>query len=144
MLSFAAAMVQPLRRYANFTGRSGRREFWAYSLFLFLSYLVIWVVAVSVIATDREYAGPAAGVATLGSGVFFMANFVPGLALSTRRLHDLGWSGWLLVAAMGAMLILNFIAWIGYLVVMSLPSQKGRNAYGDPPDEPVSLKDVFS
>ncbi|MBD3813893.1 MAG: DUF805 domain-containing protein, partial [Betaproteobacteria bacterium] len=112
-------MVLPLRRYTQFAGRSSRREFWWYSLFLGLGYVGIalaWGVFLAVVQPPdpEELVGW-----YLGAGAaFFLANLVPGIALSVRRLHDIGQSGWWLLAAYAAMLFLSLIGWVPYLVVM--------------------------
>ena len=48
--------------------------------------------------------------------LFFAANFVPGIALTTRRLHDMGISGALLIAIFGRLAVLNVLGWIAYMV----------------------------
>ncbi|MBD3728867.1 MAG: DUF805 domain-containing protein [Sphingomonadales bacterium] len=136
-------MVLPLRRYTQFAGRSSRREFWWYSLFLGLGYVGIalaWGVFLAVVQPPdpEELVGW-----YLGAGAaFFLANLVPGIALSVRRLHDIGQSGWWLLAAYAAMLFLSLIGWVPYLVVMSLPPQKHPNRWGLPVG-PRPLASVF-
>lgn len=134
-------MILPLRRYARFDGRSGRREFWWYSLFLALGYFLVPVLLAILFAALPGEVGVA--VVSIWIGLFFLANFVPGLAVSVRRLHDLGLSGWLLLAAYGVMLFLSIIGWIGYLVVMALPGQDRDNAYG-PVVGQQGVADVFA
>lgn len=135
-------MTLPLRRYARFEGRSGRREFWWYSLFLFLGYTVVpfaIMVPLSLAGAD-SFAGVFVAAYYL---LFFFANFIPGLALSVRRLHDLGLPGALLIVAYLVMFILNVLGWIGYMVVMALPGQDRENQYG-PPVGAQNMADVFS
>ncbi|MFN6934659.1 MAG: DUF805 domain-containing protein [Tsuneonella sp.] len=134
-------MVRPLRRYADFRGRSGRREFWWYCLFLALGYGAISIV-VLVAAAAQFPEGIIGGTAVLGYSLFFLFNLIPGLALTTRRLHDLGLSGVLLLVIFGVMLFFNVIGWIGYLIVMSLPGQVTANRWG-PPLGVQDVADVF-
>ena len=124
-------MIRPLRRYADFRGRSGRREFWWYTLFLALGYLAIAGIGVgiSIAGLDEDTLSLAMMV---GWGLFFLLNFIPGIALTTRRLHDLGQSGVLLVVIVVVLLITNVLGWLGYLVVMSLPGQATTNRWGPP------------
>lgn len=141
-------MIQPLRRYVDFSGRSGRREFWFYCLFLLLCYLAAIAIIVAV-ASAAEISNSGfnlgVGMTTLVLiGIIYVGNFVPGLALSARRLHDLGLSGWLLVAAALVIMFLNIFGWIGYMVVMALPPQKGTNAYGPPVYDEDMVADVFA
>lgn len=135
-------MILPLTRYAQFTGRSGRREFWLYSLFLVLGYIGIFAVGVALQIADEQstLVGP---VVAVGWALFFLANFVPGLALSVRRLHDVGLSGAVLIALFVAMLLLNVLGWIAYLVVMSLPPNAGPNRHGPPVGE-KNVAEVFA
>ena len=134
----------PLKRYAQFNGRSGRREFWWYSLFLALGYIVPPIL-LSLLVGMLSGGSGGFGVAALSVWwlLFFLVNFIPGLAVSVRRLHDLGLSGWLLLAAYAAMLFLSVLGWIGYLVVMALPGQARENQYGPVPGED-QLPDIFA
>ncbi len=132
-------MMVPLRRYATFEGRSAALEFWMYSLFLALGY-----IAIAVVGGILESALGGGGL-LIGSGyvIFFAVNFIPGLALTARRLHDLGLSGHFIWAIYGAMLFFSIFAWMGYLVAMSLPGKKQENAYG-PPVYGEDLSQVFN
>lgn len=127
-------MILPLRRYAQFTGRSGRREFWLYALFLALGYLAVFCAAIVVaLVVDEANADQIIGWVVMGGwGLFFAINFVPGLALTTRRLHDLGLSGALLIVIFAGLAFLNVIGWLGYMVWMSLPSKQSENRHGPP------------
>lgn len=127
-------MMRPLRRYADFRGRSGRREFWWYSLFLTLGYLGIFSAAVAIMVIREGSVDEEVVVWTMMAGwlLFFAVNFIPGLALTTRRLHDMGVSGALLIAIFAGMAILNVLGWIAYMVWMSLPGQAKPNRWGPP------------
>lgn len=139
-----AWMVLPLRRYAQFIGRSGRREFWFYSLFLVLGYLAIFCLTLVAAIVRSDPADDFVGWMIVGGwGLFFLANFVPGLALTVRRLHDMNLSGVLLVAICAALLFLNVLGWIAYLVVMSLPPRPGPNRHG-PPVQDKDMAEVFA
>ena len=131
--------VVPLRRYATFEGRSTPLEFWMYSLFLFGGYLAIFLLGAALTPLGEA---PVGVVIVGGWTLFFLANFVPGLALTARRLHDLGLSGHLLWAIVVALLFLSLLAWFGYLVVMSVPGNKAENRFG-PPVHPENIAGVF-
>lgn len=64
-----------LTKYADFSGRASRPEYWWWTLFVFVGGLVT-------------------GVVPLLGAAFSLAVFLPGLAVSARRLHDTGRSGW--------------------------------------------------
>lgn len=99
----------PFRRYADFQGRSRRMEFWMWTVFLILVYLVLSVAMFAVggsammLAQDARspeaLAGAGGGLLiVLGlMGIFWLATIIPSLAVSVRRLHDSNKSGfWLL------------------------------------------------
>ncbi len=134
-------MVLPLRRYAEFTGRSGRREFWWYSLFLALAYTAILLLGAG-LATAFE-SGRAAGITALASFALFLGTFIPGLALTVRRFHDLGVSGHMTWLVYGGMIFFSILAWFAYLVVMALPGKPVFNSYG-PPVYGEDLAGVFT
>jgi len=132
--------IVPLRRYARFEGRSAPLEFWMYSLFLAGGYLGFF--ALGVVLTPLG--GDPVGIVIVGGWtLFFLANFIPGLALTVRRLHDLGLSGHWIWAIYGALLFFSILAWIAYLVVMSLPGNKVENRFG-PPVYGEDIARVFS
>jgi|GEM_PF-3277425 len=137
-------IIRPLRHYADFRGRSGRREFWWYCLFLALGYLAVVCAAIVVaIAAEEHNAGEWIGwVLIAGWGVIFVVNFIPGLALTTRRLHDLGLSGVLLLVVFFALLFANVLGWIAYLIIMGLPGQAKSNRWG-PPLGASDIAEVF-
>jgi uncharacterized membrane protein YhaH (DUF805 family) len=127
----------PLRRYAQFRGRSGRREFWFFSLLLAIGYLVIFAVAVGAgLAGEASVGDDGVVYAMLGGWtLLFAATFIPGLALTTRRFHDMGLSGAMLIVVFGALVFLNALGWLGYLVWMSIPGQRSENRHGPPVDQ---------
>lgn len=99
-----------MRNYVNFRGRARRREFWMFTLFNTLVYLLLLAVGLvllgAVIYKSVAEGGDAAEHATAytlavaGSLLlvygWMLATFLPGLAVRVRRLHDIGLSGkWL-------------------------------------------------
>ena len=127
-------MILPVRRYADFRGRSGRCEFWSYCLFLFLGYLALFSAGIAAAMASEGEADALIALLTVGGPIlFFLMNFLAGLALTARRLHDMGISGALLIAIFFAMLFLSLLAWPGYMLWMSLPGQAKTNRWGPPP-----------
>jgi uncharacterized membrane protein YhaH (DUF805 family) len=117
--------LEVLRKYAQIDGRSRRKEYWLFTLFHILIAVALIVVDV-LLGTFSEVAGLG-----LFSGLYLLATFLPSLAVSIRRLHDTGRSGW--------WLFLSFIPLIGsivLLVFMVLDSEAGANEYGPNPKEP--------
>lgn len=117
-------MLMPLHRYADFSGRSRRKEYW-----MFFLLCVAVSVAISIIGSIG--AGTGGDMNFLGSllmGLFFLAIIVPSIALQVRRFHDQDKSGWFV--------LLNFIPLIGGLIVfvfMLLEGTRGPNQYGPDP-----------
>lgn len=110
--------LMALKRYADFSGRSRRKEYWYFVLFNFLIYIVLFAADMAIISN---------GSAGLGifSGIYALATLVPSLAVAVRRLHDIGRSGWSilfgLIPLVGAILL---------LIWYTTDSQAGSNAYG--------------
>ncbi|MBA2936421.1 DUF805 domain-containing protein [Sphingomonas sp. CGMCC 1.13654] len=103
-------MILPLKRYAQFSGRSPRREYWMFFLFNIIVQIVLTfldnVLGLGGHSSSYDSAGAngyAAGGAASGgilSGLWSLAILIPSIAVAVRRLHDLDRSGWWLVAPM--------------------------------------------
>ncbi len=103
-----------LTRYADFSGRARRSEYWWFAL----AYLLAYVVASLV---DQVFGFP------LLTMILLLALLVPALAVSVRRLHDTDRSGW--------WLLLNLIPFGGIVVLVfsCMDSQPGANRFGPSP-----------
>jgi uncharacterized membrane protein YhaH (DUF805 family) len=105
--------IDPIKNhYADFTGRATRQEFWMYILFYLLIYICIGIIG---------------GIIKFPQIVFLfsLAVLVPGIAISARRLHDIGKSGW--------WQILFGIPVIGLIIMiiwLATDSEPGTNKYG--------------
>jgi uncharacterized membrane protein YhaH (DUF805 family) len=146
-------LLRPWRHYADFHGRSRRLE---YLLFVLTFYGVLFITAVIAMAalgaaikaggpTSADTAAPAVGLVAL---LWFAVSFVPGLALTVRRLHDLGISGWWLLIGL-APLVGQVLAWLLMFVIIFIPAPRGENQYGLDPRDPeeddsAMLGEVFS
>ena len=113
---------RPLQKYAEFTGRASRPEYW----WFVLAQIVVMLVAMfldSMLGTDFGDSGY--GFIYL---VVALALVVPAIAVGIRRLHDTDRSGWWLLIALipivGAIILIVFLASEG---------TKGDNQYGPPP-----------
>ena len=120
--------LEVFRRFSDFSGRSRRKEYWYFSL------VNILILAVA-FGIDWQIGEP---VLTL---LYFVVAIIPGGAVTVRRLHDSGKSGWLF--------LVNFIPYVGWLIsifLMLLPSDVGPNIYGpSPTDKPEgSTNDDFN
>lgn len=124
------AMLLPLRRYADFHGRSGRREYWTFLLASFVGLIVLSTLLGMLGAgiDDRDDSPSIVGkVFQLVVTFFWLVLFLPQLAVTVRRLHDQGRTGWFVLLAM-VPLIGSFLL----LILLALPGEAGSNVYGDP------------
>jgi uncharacterized membrane protein YhaH (DUF805 family) len=114
-----------LRKYAVFSGRARRREFWYFALFNFLIQLVI-VIAVSVLlGLSGQYNQLTVNYV---SSLYSLAVLFPSIGVAVRRLHDIGMSGWWLL-----IIFIPFLGAVALLVMYCLDSQPGTNRYGPNP-----------
>jgi uncharacterized membrane protein YhaH (DUF805 family) len=120
-------MLMPYKRYADFSGRSRRKEYWMFYLLFIIVYFVLGALmamgAPSVDPMTGEMSGGGA-MATLGGGLlllFVLGSFIPSLAVSIRRMHDQDRSGWWILCP-----ILNII----FLFFDGTP---GDNRFGPDP-----------
>lgn len=97
--------LQPLKKYATFSGRAPRAEFWWFMLFMAITYILFWFLMLGAIG-GMMAAQPESPVAAFGAmgaiGIFmilfWLALLVPTIAVQVRRLHDTNRSGWWLGA----------------------------------------------
>lgn len=128
-------MFLPYRRYAEFGGRSRRREYWSFMAFYFLVYLVMNVA----FGHPQTITGPSGfsaysgltGFPALVFGLFALASLIPHLAVAVRRLHDQNRSGWLLLLG-----LIPVLGWFALLVLYCLDGTPGPNRYGPDPKHP--------
>lgn len=116
-------MKLALSRYADFSGRSRRMEYW---MFFLLN------IGVSIVATILDgilgMSGMIAGAYGPLSVIAMLALLVPGIAVAVRRLHDQDKSGWWLLLA-----FIPILGGLVLLVFMFLEGTKGDNQYGPDP-----------
>jgi uncharacterized membrane protein YhaH (DUF805 family) len=110
--------VMAWKKFAQFEGRSRRKEYWMFTLFNILVACVLYIPGLI-------YRESALGLGLLALyGIYSLATLIPALAVSIRRLHDTGKSGWFL--------LLCFIPFVNLilLVFLCLDSSPGPNQYG--------------
>lgn len=113
--------LKVIQNYVGFSGRAGRAEFWSFTAVNFLVFFVLGFLEGALgINNDPN-------VFILG-GLYNLAIIIPTLAVTVRRFHDTGQSGWCV--------LINVIPIVGWLVVLYLLAQRGEetpNTYGPPP-----------
>ena len=134
-MTMGEAIRSVLGKYATFSGRAARPEFWWWVLALFLASAVVSLIDVFVIAPMLGYDSSALPpeAADMGppqplSALLGLAVILPNLAVAARRLHDTGRTAW--------WLLLGLVPVIGILVLIWFyiqPSDEGPNDYGPPP-----------
>lgn len=111
-----------LKKYAEFSGRARRKEYWMFILFHMLFAIVAMIL-------DNLF-GIAFG--NIGYGplyaIYSLVMFIPGLAVAVRRLHDVGKSGWMML-----ILLIPIIGAIWMLILLATEGNKGKNQHGTDP-----------
>ena len=139
-------MLLPLKRYADFSGRSRRLEYWMFTLFLILvtiGFMVLFFMSVALTAKTGANSGGAPVMLVLLIGIFvlgYLAILIPMLAVQVRRFHDQDLSGWFI--------LLSFIPYLGGLILfvfMCIDGTPGPNRFGpDPKGRGEGYSDVFA
>lgn len=152
-------MLMPLRRYADFSGRSRRMEFWSFALLNVIVYGIIMLLAVAMGGGRTELeqfeSGNFASYSAVSSLVFggvgillliwWLGTIIPSVAVTVRRLHDRGMSGWwyLGFVVISILPLLGLIASFAFLIILCLPGTPGANRFGPDPKDPSDVA-VFS
>lgn len=130
------------KKYAQFDGRARRTEYWMFALFTTLATIALAAVGAVGIVMNRDYGG----VLFIPCGIYILAAIVPSLSVATRRFHDTGKSGWmlLLLIVLGIIPLLGIIASIVQLVFLCTDSDPGTNQYGPNPKFPEQAMGAFA
>jgi uncharacterized membrane protein YhaH (DUF805 family) len=116
--------LKVLKQYADFSGRARRREYWMFILFNM-------IFAVMAVIIDNIFGFAIEG---LGYGpiylLYCLAVLLPGLAVSVRRLHDVGKNGWMIFIS-----LIPIIGAIWLLVLLVAAGEQGTNKWGENPKE---------
>ena len=104
-----------LKKYAEFSGRARRKEFWMYTLFNVIIMVVLTVIDGFI------------GIPIL-SGIYALGVLLPGIAVSARRMHDIGKSGWWLLIG-----LVPFLGAIVLIIFFVMDSNPGDNRFGPNP-----------
>jgi uncharacterized membrane protein YhaH (DUF805 family) len=114
--------TRPLKKYADFSGRAPRAEYWWFYLLVLVVYFVAMIIDSMM---GSNFGGSGYGIMTAVAG---LALLIPSIAAGARRLHDTDRSGWWLLIA--------FIPLIGAIVLLVFfvtQGTQGPNRYGEDP-----------
>jgi uncharacterized membrane protein YhaH (DUF805 family) len=113
-----------LKKYAVFSGRSRRKEYWTFVLINLLIVIALGIVTGIIASVSPTIGSVFSAIASLYS----LAVLLPGIGVVIRRLHDTGRSGWFwligLIPLIGAIILIIFLA---------EDSKPGENQYGPNP-----------
>ncbi|MGR3363884.1 MAG: DUF805 domain-containing protein [Maritimibacter harenae] len=108
-------------KYVEFNGRARRSEFWWFILFVVIVSAILSLIDTALFEGVLQDIGPL-------SAIFSLITIIPSIAVTARRLHDIGRSGW--------WQLLFLIPLIGFIVIVYWAAQKGTdgpNEYGPDP-----------
>jgi len=103
--------LEPWKKFATFTGRASRKEYWTFALLSAAILVVLFILAIPI------------GFLKIVAVLFLVAWILPTLAVGARRLHDVNHSGW--------WLLLSPVA----LIFSFMPGTPGENRFGPNPSE---------
>jgi len=119
--------LEVLKKYADFSGRAGRKEYWFFVLFNIIISIILAIADGALGMASKGGLGPL-------RGLYSLAVLIPSIAVGVRRLHDTGRSGWYL--------LLGLIPCVGGIILLVFAiedSQYGDNQYGPDPRESISI-----
>ena len=119
--------VRAVKKYAVFSGRSRRREYWYFVLFYTL--IVLGFTVLDAVVGTLNYLGGFG----LFTGIFTLALLLPSIAVTVRRLHDIDRTGWWYLISLVP--IIGFIVMLVFTVTDSTPES---NRYGSNPKTVVA------
>ena len=113
-------------KYIDFNGRARRKEYWMWTLYVTLINILAMILD-DMLGLNFELLGE-----DLGYGWLYLItgiiNFIPGLSIVVRRLHDVGKSGWFFL-----IILIPIIGWIGILILLCSDGDKEENKWGTNP-----------
>ena len=116
-MDFGTSIKTCFSKYADFSGRASRSEFWWFALFGFIGGIVTLVIDVMILGYSSQEYGPT-------NIIFSVITFLPYIAVGARRLHDKNRSGWWqLIVLTGIGIILLIIWW-------ATVGKKNKNIHG--------------
>ena len=128
-MTFSQSIESVFSKYADFSGRATRSEYWYFYLFNFLVFMVYYIALFAMLESGSRDSS-AVGYLSVMIIIYALVMTIPSLAVTVRRLHDTGHSGW--------WIFLNLIPVIGSIVLFIwfiTDSDPDTNEYGDNPKQ---------
>ena len=132
-MNFTKAVKSVYGKYATFSGRAARSEYWWLALFSLIAGIVIMIVEGALgLGQGFMRSGGGSFSAAYSGGIlsilWSLGNILPSIAVGVRRLHDTDRSGWWLLIA-----LIPLIGAIVLLVFFCTRGMAGPNRFGDDP-----------
>ena len=118
-MDFQTSVKTCFSKYADFSGRALRSEFWWFVLFSILGGIVTTIIDIMILGYSIESYGPV-------NIIFSVVLILPGIAVTARRLHDVNRSGWWQLIELTIIGILLILVW------NITEGEKKKNKYGPP------------
>lgn len=123
--------LQPYKKYADFSGRARRKEYWSFFLFYMIMMFFLGFIDgfLSGFSGSYRVAMDNYGIGLM-VGLFILGSIIPSIAVAVRRLHDTNRSGWWLLLG-----LIPLIGSIWLIVLFCFDSHPGENRFGKKPKE---------
>ena len=128
-MTFSQSIKSVFSKYADFSGRATRSEYWYFYLFNFLVVMVYFFAVITTAVTSGIDSSALSYLQAIYA-IYALGVMIPSLAVTVRRLHDTGHSGW--------WIFLNLLLVIGSIVLFIwfiTDSDPDTNEYGENPKQ---------
>lgn len=119
-MDFVTAIKTCFSKYVDWNGRALRSEFWWWTLFTFIASIVLSIIDALIFGSSFEDGG-------ILDTLFSLATLLPTIFVTTRRLHDVGRSGW------WQLIVFTIIGIFVLLYWLIIEGDQGDNDYGPHP-----------
>ena len=127
-MSFMDSIDNVIRNFLNFSDRASRSEYWWFQLFFFVALAIADSID-EMISTIHDGPGDIFGT------IVFLGLIIPNLAVTVRRFHDIGYSGWYILLVF--IPCLGSIIGLVIIVLMMVDGQPQINDYGTVPTNTI-------
>ena len=118
-MDFQTSIKTCFKKYADFSGRASRSEFWFFQLFYLIVVIVAMIIDTMLLGYTFEDDGPV-------QIILWVVTFLPFIAVGARRLHDINRSGWWQLIAIPVIGIILLIIW------WATVGKNKKNNHGNP------------